>query len=327
MDWNSSRGGRGSGRRAALVAGALLIAQGLGQGSASAAVRVPCNVTALITAINTANDSAYPQTLYLAPSCTYTLTAPAASGTRGNDGLPIISGSITMVGNRTTIRRSSTKLFRIFEVTRWLALRGITILGGDAGANTGGGILSAHGTVWINSTTISSNVADNGAGISNDRGTVSLSGSVVRCNSTRPRSGGGGGGIYNDGRLSVTSGSVINNRANTSGGGIYNELGGTLAFYNSNLNGNEATLKGGGLFNGLGGTASFSGSTVQFNVAGLAGGGIYNANFKRSVTLRQTAISFNEPTDCEPTGNVHGCPSDGPGSATSTDGGNDSQPQ
>ncbi len=293
--------------RAGLVAGALLIAQGAWQGSAGAAVTVGCTTTALVNAITTANGAGSPQTLNLAPSCTYNLTAAAATGTRGADGLPIITGNITLVGNHTTIRRASDDLFRLLEVAGTLSVRGITLSGGDAGQNTGGAILNARGTVSVISSSVSRNVADNGAGISNDRGRLTISSSVVRGNSTVTHSGGGGGGIYNDGAMTIASSVLFFNDANTSGGAIYNELTGRLSVTGSQLFSNTAALRGGGLYNGTNGAVTFADSAVQYNSADVTGGGIYNATCRCAITLRNTRVTVNDPNNCSPSGSVVGC--------------------
>jgi hypothetical protein len=295
--------------RAGFAVGALLIAQCAGTGTAAAAVNVPCNTSALVSAIQTANSAGSAQTLNLATACTYNVTTAAASGTRGDDGLPIISGNITLVGNRTTIRRTSSDLFRLMEVTGTLALRGLIVRDGDAGENTGGAILNSRGTVSVTSTTIFGNAADNGAGVSNDRGRFTISSSVIRDNSTLPSSGGGGGGIYNDGTMTISSASLLFNHANTSGGGIYNELTGRLTVTSSRIVANTAAVRGGGLYNGTNGLVAFTGSTIQYNSADDTGGGIYNATCRCAITLRTTTISFNDPNNCQPSGSVVGCSS------------------
>lgn len=298
--------------RAGILAGAaLLIAQCVWQGqagAANAAVKVPCATGSLISAIDTANGAGTPQTLNLAAGCTYGLTAVAATGSRGPNGLPIITGNITLVGSaNTTIQRQTSTLFRLIEVAGTLKVQGIILRDGDAGANTGGGILSAHGTVSVVSSTIRANIADNGAGISNDRGTLTISGSLLRNNTTVPRSGGGGGGIYNDGTVTLTNSTLAFNDANTSGGGIYNELNGTLSVTGTQLMANDAKVQGGAVFNGVSGSAAFTNSTVQFNQAHSTGGGIYNATCKCSITLKTTTITGNDPNNCRPTGSVTGC--------------------
>jgi hypothetical protein len=308
MDSISRAARRGAGLRAGLVAGALLItAQGVGEGQARADVYVPCSTAALVTAIQTANGAGTPQRLHLRPACTYTLTAAAATGARGDDGLPIITNDITLVGNDAVIRRESTNKFRIFEVAGTLTLERLSIFGGDAGHNTGGGILSAHGTVSAIESVIVHNIADSGAGISNDSGQLALIDTWVRSNTTVPSAGGGGGGIYNDGQLFTQHGSIDNNEANTSGGGVYNELGGTMSVNDTWMDGNKAHLRGGGLYNGTGGEATFTRGQIKYNKAGLFGGGIYNAAGSSAITINDTVIHVSEPRNCEPSGSVSGC--------------------
>jgi hypothetical protein len=301
--------------RTGLVAGAMLIAQGAGPipaGAAQpvkavkAAVAVPCDVTALVNAITAANGTGSKQLLTLASSCTYSLTQAAATGTRGPNGLPIITGNIEFVGYRTIIERSSPNLFRLIEVAGTFSVdRGVTFVGGDAGPNTGGAILNSGGTVSVTSSTIRNNKADSGAGISNDRGKVTLIGTKVQANSTG--SGGGGGAIYNDGTMTVSSGSILENVANTSGGGFYNELTGTLNVTDSEVLTNRAGLRGGGLYNGTEGTATFANTTLHNNTAGTAGGGIYNAACRCSIALQTTTVNVNLPDNCRPLGSVTGC--------------------
>jgi predicted outer membrane repeat protein len=300
--------------RTGLVAGVLLIAQGAGPipagpaQPAAAAVIVPCDATALVNAITVANGAGSKQLLTLASSCTYNLTQAAATGTRGPNGLPIITGNIEITGYRTIIRRSSPDLFRLIEVAGTLSVaNGVTLIGGDAGPHTGGAILNSQGTVSVVSATIRNNVADNGAAISNDRGQFTLSGTSIRANSTVPSSGGGGGAIYNDGTMTVSTTSLLNNVANTSGGAIYNERTGTLKVTDSEVLANDAALRGGGLYNGVEGEATFTNTTINGNTAGTAGGGIYNAACKCSIALTTTTVTLNAPDDCRPLGSVAGC--------------------
>jgi hypothetical protein len=293
--------------RAGLVAGALLIAQGTWQGTAGAAMVVACNTSSLITAISSANSAETPKTLTLATGCTYNVTAVASTGARGDNGLPIITGNITLVGSDTTIRRTGATPFRLLEVDGTLGVRGITLTGGDAGGNPGGAILNAQGTVSVTSSSITRNVADNGAGLANDRGEVTLSSSTVRDNSTVTYSGGGGGGIYNDGTMTLNSSAVIFNDANANGGGIYNELTGRLSVNSTQLLANTAKLRGGGLYNGTNGAVTFIGSVVQHNSADVTGGGIYNATCRCAITLSNTRVSVNDPNNCRPSGSITGC--------------------
>ncbi len=81
-----------------------------------------------------------------------------------------------------------------------------------------------------------------------------------------------GGGIYNDGTLTIQNSTIANSTADLYGGGIYN--GETLIMQNSTIFGNSASKSGGGIHNN--GTLSMEVSTISGNSAAGQGGGIYN---------------------------------------------------
>ena len=124
-----------------------------------------------------------------------------------------------------------------------------------------------------------------GGGIYND-GTLTLTNSTVSGNWADY-----GGGIYNDGALMLTSSTVSDNPARD-GGGIYND--GTLTLTNSTVSGNLAACApgcpgdGGGIYND--GTLTLTNSTVSGNGASQ-GGGIYN--FEGTLTLTNSTVSGN----------------------------------
>jgi len=103
----------------------------------------------------------------------------------------------------------------------------------------------------------------------------------------------GGGGIYNDGTLTVSNSTVSGNSA-SSGGGIENY--GTLTVDSSTLSGNSASASdaGGGIFNW--GTLTVQNSTLSGNSAGGVpgsngwGGGILNSN---TLTVDSSTLSGN----------------------------------
>jgi hypothetical protein len=72
----------------------------------------------------------------------------------------------------------------------------------------------------------------------------------------------------------------------SSGGGIYND--GVLTLTNDNIVANQASQAGGGLFND--GIATVSGTVIQGNTSGYAGGGVYNAS---AMTITNSTLAGN----------------------------------
>ena len=143
--------------------------------------------------------------------------------------------------------------------------------------------------------TVSNN---SGGGIRND-GTLSVINSTIADNS----SGWTGGGIYNEGTLWLVNSTVSGNgtRAGSySGGGIRNQLG-TVWVVNSTISGNSSAALGGGIFNY--GTLSVTNSTIADNTAYAygdyttgAGGGIATYDYGAihgSTTLHNTIVAGN----------------------------------
>jgi hypothetical protein len=127
-----------------------------------------------------------------------------------------------------------------------------------------------------------------GGGINND-GTLSVTNSTLTGNSAP---GGFGGGINNHGTLSVTNSTLTGNSAPGGfGGGIRNH--GTLSVTSSTLTGNSA-IHGGGIFNGGFGEDSHAVLTViQSTLSGNTathGGGISNDD---TLTLIQSTLTGN----------------------------------
>ena len=120
------------------------------------------------------------------------------------------------------------------------------------------------------------NLMINGVTITNGRTTV----------------GSNGGGIRNNGTLTLTNSTVSGNTANL-GGGI-NIFNGTLTLTNSTVSGNTAAGFGGGIFNREG-TLNLTSVTVAFNSATNTGGGVYNefgtANLSNTIVANNTAAA------------------------------------
>ncbi len=100
-----------------------------------------------------------------------------------------------------------------------------------------------------------------------------------------------GGGILNDGGFITITGSTFSgNGAKQHGGGIFNDNNGTIDLINSTLVDNEASDQGGGLFNN-GGTVTLNHGTVSGNSATNDGGGLFND--QGTVTIRNTIFGNN----------------------------------
>ena len=149
--------------------------------------------------------------------------------------------------------------------------------------------IASNVNVAISGLQISNGNADSdaGGGISNN-GTLSLTNVVVGFNSALL----GGGGIYNPGVLTLTNSIVFGNATNSGGGGISSS--GTLTVTNSTISQNSGNSgNGGGLVNS--GTTTIRSSTVTGNTLGSgAGGGVHN--FSGTVNVRNSIIALNTAT-------------------------------
>ena len=138
----------------------------------------------------------------------------------------------------------------------------------------GGGVISVSGnnegsvfevglgaTVVLEGLTIEDGNAQDGGGIYNDQGTLTVSNSTIEGNYAQT-----GGGIYNyfAGKLTVINSTLTGNTAAFAGGGIFSDFG-TLAVESSTLVGNSAQSGGG--INFLEGSAGLANSIVAGNFA------------------------------------------------------------
>ncbi|MFG2483737.1 hypothetical protein ACGFSI_13385 [Streptomyces virginiae] len=216
-----------------LVAGALVAFPA--PAAHAATVQVPCSVPDLVAAINAANSSPGPDTLQLAHKCTYKLTSP--DPVSPGNGLPVITGEITIDGRGATIGRdergNKVPRFRILFVgpTGNLTLTHTTIRGGFAtdcpafpdppGLACGGGISNA-GTMrvsrsrFIGNTSRSELYAQGGAIDNPGTGSVSeteVTGNRVIYSGNAVGGIAAGAAIANDGPLTVTRSRLTGNTA------------------------------------------------------------------------------------------------------------------
>ena len=218
-------------RRAQVILFVCAVVPALCAPSASAAV-LPAvcsgstgSAPSLIGAITTANLDPGPDTVTLGADCTYTLGS-VDNNWYGPNGLPAISGDVTVEGNGATIARfAAAPNFRLFFVGAdpaslstsgyvspgpgKLTLREVTLRGGLArggaaflgggGAGMGGAIFS-QGTVVIERSTLTANTAEGGS-------------------SNVSTAGNGGGGIGTD--SVIGSGAGLGDTGGGFGGGAF----------------------------------------------------------------------------------------------------------
>jgi hypothetical protein len=243
--------------------------------------RVRCNEQALKKAIKKANDGGG-GTLSLAHRCTYTITTPDNEG----NALPVITSKITIYGNGSTIKRSSTTAFRILQV------------GNTEPARQGD--LTLHDIIIRNGRAVTRSVTQRGigGGIYAAGSKLTLNGCKVIDNSAEEFGGGiGHVAIFptqEDNSLTVRN-SVISGNSAPEGGGVW-QLDGIATYSHSTISDNSAD-NGGGLIVG-GPSVVFNDTKITRNRAGAAAGGLVissaeNEGTFTSVTLNDTTVSEN----------------------------------
>ncbi|MEV8630160.1 hypothetical protein AB0395_00745 [Streptosporangium sp. NPDC051023] len=280
------------------------------------AVQTPADVTVrcgdvagLITAVAQTNANPWGGTVKLAPYCAYRFEDDYQNS--GN-ALPAITGKVTIVGEYSTLIRSSyhgANLFRLLSVNEGgeLTLKGVTVTGGDTPGDGGG--IANEGRLQLEYSTVAGNQSGgDGGGISNEGGTVNLYDSHILTNvvtNPTPDEAGDGGGLSNNatGTLTLKKTTVRGNTADEDGGGIQNQ--GTLIVERSHIENNEARDDDGGAINNLG-NATIKESEIKDNWAGIEGGGInngedgtlntYNTSFEGNRAGRDGGAINNEGT-------------------------------
>ncbi|MGH8567142.1 MAG: choice-of-anchor Q domain-containing protein, partial [Gammaproteobacteria bacterium] len=141
------------------------------------------------------------------------------------------------------------------------------------------------GDLTLQDTTLSGGAAAGdgprpGGGVFNE-GALTLINSTVSGNSA----GTYGGGLSNTGMLTLTNSTVAGNFADSFGGGVLSF--GTLTLTNSTVSGNSARYGGGA---GIGGVGTLANSTVSGNFAGSFGGGVLSFG---TLVLANSTVSGN----------------------------------
>jgi hypothetical protein len=173
-----------------------------------------------------------------------------------------------------------------------LGITDCTIRGNSA--SLGGGLHSYGGLVTVARSTFRENsVAVDGGGLY----AVGKAGSLVTItdSSIRANAATDGAGLSNNaGTMMITDSSIRDNSASgtgDAGGGIDNYTGSTLTILRSTISGNSVGAYGGGIDNIEGATATIVDSTISDNHTGGLGGGIYSYN--ATLTITNSSLSDN----------------------------------
>ncbi|MET8404733.1 hypothetical protein [Streptomyces sp900116325] len=266
--------------------------------AAQTGVTIGCDTNGsqdLIDAIVDANTN-NGGTIKLAKRCAYRFE----TSYDGTNALPPIASDIKIIGNESTLIRSVRGAeFRILRVEEGgsLTLKNTTVTGGflnlDPDEADGGGIAN-EGTLKLENVTVAGNqVSGDGGGISNEGGTVTLYNSRVRTNVAFNGQGGepgDGGGISNNasGTLTVKKSTIADNTSEEDGGGIQNQ--GILSVEGTLFSKNEARDDDGAAINQLGSAKIWDSEFVE-NRAGVDGGAI-NSDPTNTYTTEITGSSF-----------------------------------
>ncbi len=158
------------------------------------------------------------------------------SGTIALAGTITIAADTTIDGSGQAITISGSDATRVFVVDRGatLNLNALTIAGGQAGQDRGGGVLN-RGTLNVSNSTFAGNSGLLGAGIFNEAGTLRVSDSTLTGNS-----GGTGGAIWSTGGTVAISNSTFAGNTAAGPGGAIRNWSAAVTIVNSTFSGNSA---------------------------------------------------------------------------------------
>jgi hypothetical protein len=251
---------------------------------------VSCNTAALSNTMAVVNTNGEDDTLWLAPSCVYSL---AASWVVTADG----GNPVRVHGRGATLSGQDARTVLVVNAGATLHLFDTTLRDGLTTTANGGGVRNS-GTLTLERSTITeSNSSGYGGGLYST-GSATLIRSTVSGNTAGVQ----GGGIDNaNGRLSIFD-STVSGNVGSYGGGVRTR--GAAAIFNGTFFGNGAFI-GGGILNDPAGRLALSNVTISGNsISGSAGGaGIRNEGelqIDNSIVADHQAVYL----DCSNTGTI-----------------------
>lgn len=239
-----------------------------------------------------------------------TITITATGTIALGSALPDIIQDVDIVGpGAGLLTVSGSNAYRVFKVNSGIKvnLSGVTVANGFVFSSNGAGLLNA-GTMTMTNVFFFNNLTDGGwgGGINND-GKLSIINSDIYSNSIV--TAGDGGGINNYGTLTVTNTNVFSNVVTGSlvnGGGIANSVTATMSIVNSALYNNTVPTGGGGAIyvNSTSAIPVMISNTVLYSNTAKGAGGIF-INFG-SMQIISTTIRDNTAGSASCTGSCRG---------------------
>jgi len=278
------------------------------------------DVTGLINAINISNSNGEDNIINLDHNSTYLLTNKISSP-YSDIGLPLITGNITINGNESIIKRDKTSLrFRIFaiEAPGFLTLNNITLSKGESvdvinGHENpydnydyygGGAILNLNGTLIINDSIISENLAYEGGGggiwVENNSVTT-INNTTLSNNQVLGAASGGMLVVRGTANINVENSIIANNFAENNGGVLYSNSTGNITLNNNLISNNSAKNHGGAIHNHKGNIVLNKNDVNKNNVTTISssfglGGAIYN-QIGGAITITNSNFTNNTATN------------------------------
>lgn len=159
----------------------------------------------LRAAIQESNASSGKDTIEI-PGDTHDLSLTGRNeddGAAGDLDITSADGAIVKGAGARTTTVDANGIDRVFDVLTGgsVEISGISIVGGDADPDNGGGVRSINGDLSLDRVAVRNNVGWLGGGVRNDTGALSVTESIIRDNTSTYR----GGGIHSaNGQLSIS---------------------------------------------------------------------------------------------------------------------------
>jgi len=221
------------------------------------------NATTLREAITAVNTVGGTNTINLPSHATITLAGTELV-------LSNSSGNTTINGNGTTISGNyQSRVLYVGNGTTATLNNVVIIDGTEPGSATQDGSIGNYGGGIL--------IAANS--------TLNMDSSfVANCYDGSPTTHGSGGGIFNDGFLTITDSGVTVNKTSNYGGGISNNDNATLTISSSDISNNTSLGNAGGILNFQGMVTVTNGSEVNGNQSQDTGGGISSTDGVINIT-------------------------------------------